>query len=599
MRRAVFLFLFVFVLCGVSHGISRDRLKEIADLVYSLFPHVEGFVVATKGGIAVVDLGVKNRVYPGMVLTVSEKGLPFKNPITGQIIGYTEKVVGYLQILEVYPNASIGRVYTLGGAAVKAGDIVRITKARVNLFILPIVDNTGEGFNILAFSDGLRRYLDKTGRFNVMGEERVIQEISAYKGSFQEEGILRTFYSLYRDKYEAFFALSGRIEKRAKSYFFEGSIYCLNIGKKVKDFSVYLGEAGWRPSFEEEVVYASSPVEGKPYALALGDANGDGLNEIVYVVDNNIQVMRYRSKDRTYRPVCSFKVPWTFKVYDAHLSDVDGDGRDELFLLGADIKDFTVYTKVYRWKDNCFVRKKVYDGHFVKAFGRIGVSQYLLKEDPLSLAPDRILFKGLEIEKVGSIPALKGDLILGMSAFDANGDGVLDYMVNEEGRVLIKDGKTGEVIADIAGDFGNTGYAFFYREPQVKVFYEGEGFMEISKEDYARFKELTLAVPGSIAVAEVKGQRLVALFRNKPYVWGAYFAPFKSGTVKIYRWADGYFEDTGWIRTLPEGVVAVALGDVNGDGREEVVLLTVRGIKSRREGLKFTTRLVIYKGPGE
>ncbi len=601
MRR--FVLSFVFLLCaGVSWAVSPAKLKDIAGLINSLFPPVEGFVVGVKGDLAVIDLGSKNRVYRGMVLTVSEKGQPFRNPITGEIIGYTERVVGYLQVLETYPYASLTRVYPLPGAVVKAGDIVRITRAKVNLFIFPIVDNTGEGFNILAFSDSLRKHLEKTGRFNVMGEERVIQEVSAYKGGYQEEGLLLLFNRLYREKYEAFFALYGRIEKEGNSYFFTGSVYCLNIGKKVRGFRVYLGEAGWRPSFEEEVVYASAPQEGRGYTLSVGDVNGDGVSDVVYVVDNVVHIVSYSRDKRVFYELGSFKVPITFKVFNADLVDIDGDGKAELLLLGSDVKDFSVSTIIYRWAGGSYRKVEKVDEYFLKAYrlssGTGGVAQYIFKEDPLSIPPYRAEFKGLKFEKGKGIEWLKGDLILGASFFDANGDGVADILVNEDGRVVLKDGRTGEVLSDLVGDYGNTGYAFFYREPQVKVFYEGEGFLEISKEDYARFKELTLTVPGRIAVYTGGEHPFVAVFKNKPFVWGAFFDPFKSGTVKLYRWNNGYFEDTGWVRTLPEGIEDVALADVDGDGRVDVVLLTVRGVRTRKEGLKFNTRLVIYRGPG-
>ena len=594
--------LFLFFVTSVTAGVSKNSLMELAQLVYSSFPPVEGYVVEVKHGLAVLDLGIRNKVYKGMVLTASRKGLPFKNPITGEIIGYTERVVGYVQVIEAYPQASLAVVYPLSGERIEAGDIVRITRAKINLFILPIVDNTGEGFNILAFSDSLRRYLTKTNRFSILGEERVIQEVSAYKGKFEESNLLGLFHRLYQDKLEAFFALRGIIEKEKDSYFFRGDLYCLNIGKRVRSFKVFLGRAGWRPSFEEEVVYATAPVEGKAYAVAVGDVDGDGTKEVVFVINNVVHALTYDKAKRRFVEIASFKIPLTFKVLDADVVDVNGDGKDDLLLLGSDFKDYTVSTVIYRYTKNGFAKAAKIDEYFVKVFGsgnrKLVVAQYLFKEDPLSIPPYIANFKGFSFEKGDKLVGLKGDFILGSSAFDANGDGKLDIVLNSEGSVFLKT-LSGDVIADLPGEFGNTGLAFFYREPQVKTFYEGEGLGEISKEDYSRFKELTLTVPGKAAVGFAKGHPLLAVFRNKPFVWGAYFDPFKSGTVKLYRWSNGYFEETGWVRTLPEGIRSVALGDVDGDGTVDVVLLTVKGIRTRKEGLKFVSRLVIYKGLSE
>ncbi len=577
-------------------GISRNSLKELARLIYESFPPVEGFVVGVRSGLAVVDLGARNKVFPGMVLTVSHKGMPFRNPITGQIIGFTEKVAGFLQILEVYPEASIGRLFTLPQEEIRPGDIVRITRARINLFLLPIVDATGEGFNILAFSSSLTKFLEETGRFNVLAEERVIQEVSAYKGKFVEENLISVFYDLYRDKLEAFFALEGRIEKRNGRYFFKGDLYCLNIAKKVRSYTVLLGEAGWKPSFEEDVLYVSAPVEGKGLSVAVGDVDGDGFKDIAVAVENMVRVATYLPDKRRLSDVGSFKVPLSFRIFNLDMADVDEDGRDEVIATGSDYRDFTMSSFIYKFNGKSFERKSKVDEHFVRALGgKLFMAQYLFKDDPLSIPPFLVSLKDYKLEKKSSINGLKGDLILGMAAFDADGDGRLDFVVNESGRVVVKNA-SGEVIADLPGSYGNTGIAFFYKEPQVKVFYEGEGFLEIGKSDYARFKELTLTLPGRIAVdAKAKYPKLV-VYTNKPFVWGAFFDPFKSSTVKIFRWRNGYFEDTGWVRTLPEGVVDLALADVDNDGISDVVLLTLKGVKTRKKGLKFNTKLIIYKG---
>ncbi|NPA15741.1 MAG: VCBS repeat-containing protein [Deferribacteres bacterium] len=595
MLRRLFFILLVCLFSVKAFAISEEALKNLAQLIYDSFPPVEGFVVGVSGDKAVIDLGAKNKVYKGMVLSISRKGLPFRHPITGQIIGYTERELGLMQVVKVYPSASIGRIYA--SEPVKPGDIVRITRAKINLYIFPLSDKTGGGFNLIAFSDRLRRFLEETGRFRIFTEERVIQEVSAYGGDTTDLGLLKAIHTLYKNKKEPYFALLGWIDKEGDSYFFRGSLICLNIAKRVRAFSVYIGKAGWRPSAERGVLFVSSLFDGKADALASGDIDGDGKREIIFNVVNKLLVYTYNPEKRNLIRRDGFDFSPTYKVFSLDMADLDGDGRDELVMAGSDFKDFTPISFIYKWTAKGWKRIKRVEGSLLRAIkldGNVFIfSQYISPQDPFSEPPKLVRYDNGRLKTVDKIKALKGDLILGMDLLkDENGE--IDFVVNEEGRVVVKN-RNGEVVADVPGYYGNTGVAFFYKEPMVKVFYEGEGFLEISKQDYMRFKELTLTVPGRSLVCRSKDGLKLIVYRNNPFMWEAYFEPFKGAVLKMYRWKEGFFEDTGWIKSFSEGIRDIYLSDVDGDGKNEVLVLVIKGIRTRKEGLKFNSRIVIYR----
>ncbi len=595
MLRKFFLIFLLFLWASSAFAITEESLKNLAQFIYDSFPPVEGFVVGVSGNKAVIDLGSKNKIYKGMVLAISRRGLPFRHPITGQIIGYTEREIGLMQIVKVYPKASIGRIYA--SEAVKPGDIVRITRAKINLYIFPLSDKTGGGFNLIAFSDRLRRFLDETGRFRIFTEERVIQEISAYGGDTTDLGLLKAIHTLYKSKREPFFAILGWIDKEGDNYFFRGSIICLNIAKRVKVFSIYIGKAGWRPSAERGVLFVSSFFEGKGDALGAGDIDGDGKKEIIFNVINKIIVYTYNPKERNLTRRKGFEFSPTYKVFSLDVVDVDGDGKDEVVMTGSDYKDFVPIGFIYKWTSKGWKRIKREENSLLRAI-KLGdtvfiFSQYISPQDPFSELPKLMRYENGKLKVVDKIKALKGDLILGLDLM-RDEDGNIYFVVNEEGRVVVKN-RSGEIVADVPGYYGNTGVAFFYKEPMVKVFYESEGFLEISKQDYMRFKELTLTVPGRSLVCNSKNGLKLIVYRNNPFMWEAYFDPFKSSVLKMYRWREGFFEDTGWVKSFTEGIRDIYLSDVDGDGKKEVLLLVLKGLKTRKEGLKFNSRVVIYR----
>jgi len=599
MRIFRFLLVFIFVLWAASlQAVTESSLRTIAKFVEESFPPVEGFVVFVHGKRGIIDLGAKNKIYRGMVLTISRKGLPFRHPITGQILGYAEREIGVAQVIKVYSNASLIKIYAK--EPVKTGDIVRITRAKINLYLLPLLDKTGEGFNLIAFSDKLKKFLYETGRFRVMSEEQVIQQVSAFGSDISELGILKSMYSIYSKKTTPFFALVGWVDKDGDNYFFRGAIICLNIAKKVKSFSIFIGKTGWRPSAERGLLFVSSMLPGRALVLASGDFDGDGAKEIVFVVQNNMYFYRFNAASRAMEFVGREKFSPSFHIFSIDAVDIDGDGKDELVISGSDYKDFIIAGWIYKYEGGKWRRILKDDEHFLRAF-KVGekvflVRQYLTREEPLQLPPSLCIFRKGKLKEIAKLEALKGDIIIGMEMVDLDKDGKVEFIVNEDGRVVLKD-SAGEVITDIPGYFGNTGVAFFYKEPITKIFYQGEGFLEISKQDYVQYKELTLTVPGRICVDPVTGELFV--FRNDPFAWAAFFDPFKTSRIKKYAFRGGYFEDTGWYKMFTEGISDIYLADVNNDGKNELLVLMTKGIKTRREGLKFTSRLIIYSTSGE
>jgi len=287
-KKGLIVLLFIFMFSGMSRVVwaSFDTaLKELAQDIEQDFPSLEGHVVAVNGNWGMMDLGRDRGVFPGMVFTVFRQGKPFYHPITGALLGYTEDDIGVLQVVRTYPQASLG--FMKVREKVKPGDGVRITAAKVNLYLFPLIDKTGEGFNLMAFTQRLRLYLGETNRFNIFGEEKVILTIS----SASEGGYLDALKKLESDPNVRGAALMGSIVKEKGDYYFKGDIISLDTGKRIDAFYVMLGKGGWRPVVERDLLFASPNWVDNGVAMGVGDVDGDGRPEVLLAFGNRLDLL--------------------------------------------------------------------------------------------------------------------------------------------------------------------------------------------------------------------------------------------------------------------------------------------------------------------
>ncbi|HWU40665.1 MAG TPA: hypothetical protein VN203_23710, partial [Candidatus Acidoferrum sp.] len=175
-------------LTGIGTASAQDAAygtsaAEIAERIAAAFPKVSGQVIGLEQERVLLDLGAKDKVIPGLELQVYREGQEFKHPYTGQVLGKLDRDVGRVRILEVHPNFSAAEIIQQAeGTMVLQGDRVRVTSARV-ILALPNVD-VGDvaGANTRSVTRDLTNALVKSGRFEVMTDQRI-------RAALQEEKI--------------------------------------------------------------------------------------------------------------------------------------------------------------------------------------------------------------------------------------------------------------------------------------------------------------------------------------------------------------------------------------------------------------------------
>ena len=148
--------------------------SDVAGQLARRFPHLQGEVVEVQGEQCYLSLGARDQLLEGMRLSVFREGEELTSPSTGEVLGRLEEDLGTITVTQVAETYAVAVLTDAGGgAAVQAGDKVRITAGRLSLGLLPVTDQTGRATPLAALADAVQRGLNATGRFYVVSRARL------------------------------------------------------------------------------------------------------------------------------------------------------------------------------------------------------------------------------------------------------------------------------------------------------------------------------------------------------------------------------------------------------------------------------------------
>ena len=140
-----------------------STLQELAFVVGTLFPRLDGSVTAVQGAAVEIDRGLNQGLRPGLVLTVTRLGTTFHHPLTGVVLGDSEMRLGVLIIEHVSAEHAVGRFIGEAGATtaiVQPGDRVRTDDG-----LLPVALASTATSQVVTAR--FREALEESGRFQL------------------------------------------------------------------------------------------------------------------------------------------------------------------------------------------------------------------------------------------------------------------------------------------------------------------------------------------------------------------------------------------------------------------------------------------------
>lgn len=560
---------------------------EIAERIAGAFPKVTGQVIGLERERVLLDLGAKDRVIPGLELQVYREGQEFRHPYTGQVLGKLDRDVGRVRIIEVHQNFSAAEVIQQAeGTLVQQGDHVRVTSARV-ILALPNVDVSDlAGANTRSVTRDLINALVKTGRFEVMNDQRIRAALQEEKVSNPDQltdpAILHALWKRLRVSAVLLSKLS-LMEKTVQ--------WDVQVVSTVRGDSITLASAevkGATPKVPsssgrgggggfigrespriDQVALRSQEVPFQARAMAVGELTGDGTLKLA--ISDGQSVYIYDLEKSGIKQLWSNPGTTTDNVIAVDAADINGNGVAEIFVTNYTAQGLRSYVVEYR--QGKF--QKIWDEvplHFRVLEGPDGRPQLYAQaagnDKPFDGPVRQYNWLGNRYAPGAPVSLPKAfNAIYGFALADLDGEGKPKILVLDHNDYLRIFDRGGTEVYRSSDHYGGTELALEYDPeragPHTRSGIEPKRFIVQARMYYQD-------IVGD-------GKKQLVLPRNTPST-GYFFQTrlYDKGKVFGLNW-DGVGMQPVWeTRELPGYIADYALVDPDGSGNKKLVLLVVQ-----------------------
>ncbi|MDC1123404.1 VCBS repeat-containing protein, partial [Nitrospinaceae bacterium] len=459
---------FAAFLPGLVFAQSDATLDRIVSQIESLYPPLEGYVIAVEGNGLTLDLKRGMAVKKGDRLKLIRYGRELFHPVTKKKVGRKETDLGEVEILEVRKDFSHAR--SLNPTALpKEGDGVRSPFQKLTFLVAPPNIKTRKKIDADRLRLNLEKKLNRHPRFEVpafdfglwMIDEK-LNETSALKSKSLRrlkrkvniDLILIPNVHTIKGKmvlsYKLVSSKDGSLQKQAQVL--SDDLPAAQARRETR--------RGTQTSFDaKNQPFKFIDKNQFPYEIVdfdVGDLNGDGKNE--YVLIDRYRVMVYKLKKGKLRKIGQLrKRKGIDRFLGVDVGDINGNGRDEIFVtnqVGDKLESFALERQLKKkgfkhvWKDvNLYFR-------IIRPFGAKPtlLSQSTGFEAPFHGSIKKVLHKRRRyiLGSKLNTPDIYGKFfnLYGLTQTDLSGNKIKDTIIlddkyhlrvySPEGRVIVK-----------------------------------------------------------------------------------------------------------------------------------------------------------------
>ncbi len=631
------------LLLAVSLGLSAAQAQtaplstavdEAARRIAEAFPKVRGAVLdVLPTGQLLLDLTRGAGVYAGLELEIVREGESFKHPVTGEILGRLEKVVGLAKVTEAQEKFSLAEVLErAGGEAPVKGDAVRVTGARILLGLGKVESSPDLEATARSASRDLAVALARTERFEVLDDRRLRSTL--LKAGVKEDVPLSDPRALEHLRKELrihalalprLTVLEGRtlVDVQVLSAVTGAPLTLASV--EVKGAAVAAGKASpapipaapappppqapqlqtkadlpapaWVGPRREGSVGVPLPLNPPTISrqgeivlgpefntamvgMAVADFLGTGGKQAA--VASSQKIWLYALEGKNFRKLWESEDYPGYNILALDAADLNGNGRPELFVTNYSVER-RVPSFVLEWEGNEFKQVwRAYDQFFrsvqVKPSGEVELYGQGAGEKNLFYGPvRRYRWDGKNYVPTGSpLDLPRKASLYGFLLADVDGDGTREYVVLDQNDYLRVYDLQGREKYRANDRFGGS---------EVVIDFLPHGVTTRNQEPE------TISLQGRLFVQEGSdGRREIVVYASVPAA--GYLMPrsryYDRGKIYGLRWNGLSLQQAWETIEFPGHIADYALVDLGGNGdRDLVVLVSNASLLTRGKGTLF------------
>jgi TolB-like protein len=299
-------------------------------------------------------------------------------------------------------------------------------------------------------------------------------------------------------------------------------------------------------------------------SLDVGDVDGDGRKEVVFIEQNALHVYKYA--DKNFVPFKTLKEGWSPRYVYVSVGDMDGNGRVEIYL--SNISNTKVNSFVFEWDGSKLA--KVADGQpwlfrvaEIPGRGKVLLGQKKSSGGSYTGDVQVLRREGKNFVSTESLKLPRDANIFNFAIAQLEPNKSFTILLNRFDYLMVHDGE-GDEIWKSSENFGGSLNSFEDRTP--------------AREPGER-REVYIPPPIFLEDADGDGRKEVVVCQNELKTrFTDNLRVFSGGKVHFLTWKDGLGLSSSWTTHKISGaVVGYALDDLDQNGSRELLIASVTG----------------------